>query len=373
MRRKLLCGLKQSLRKNISKPCITRFRVIEFIASRLAYYYKFKSKKMELESVLLKLESYLNAYIHIPDIHLSNQIEEIYKMFKHYGFKKHAYRMLRLLKEKSSLIMDSMVQQSYEMKIDNSQLELLFDKLLKETNEKTLHNFILSFVPDLNRIEERISDKANRFFLSRYFGKSIVDQNGVRVASIDNSNRDSEGNLIRELYQESTLFGFHFRYLLSRMYEEEIITKESIFEFVTKSPLFSNGRQTLIEKGINAYFDGNWDMFLHYIIPQIENGLLNFVEFLGGNILDENKYDGYSYKTMGALTYDESLRECLSNDIIVYFRTLFTDIRGFNIRNKICHGLAEAGEMNSNISDRVFHSLLFLGMIRDEYIEQMLS
>jgi len=54
----------------------------------------------------------------------------------------------------------------------------------------------------------------------------------------------------------------------------------------------------------------------------------------------------------------------LGEDIALYSRVVLTDARGFNMRNVVCHGLAHPAFFGRHMSDRLFHTLLCLGLVR---------
>ncbi len=80
---------------------------------------------------------------------------------------------------------------------------------------------------------------------------------------------------------------------------------------------------------------------LHLLIPQLENACLNIVEDAGGNIYKENKMGGYNIKVLNDILRDPLLINCLGSDAALYFQVLFSDLRGSNLRNEICHGLRD--------------------------------
>jgi hypothetical protein len=48
-----------------------------------------------------------------------------------------------------------------------------------------------------------------------------------------------------------------------------------------------------------------------------------------------------------------------------YFQVLFTDQRGWNIRNDVCHGISPVQAFSWPMTDRIFHALLILATMRE--------
>jgi hypothetical protein len=54
----------------------------------------------------------------------------------------------------------------------------------------------------------------------------------------------------------------------------------------------------------------------------------------------------------------------LGENVAHYFRVLFTDQRGWNIRNDVCHGITPLAGFSPQMMDRIFHALLVLALLR---------
>jgi hypothetical protein len=55
----------------------------------------------------------------------------------------------------------------------------------------------------------------------------------------------------------------------------------------------------------------------------------------------------------------------LGENVVHYLRVLFTDQRGWNIRNDVCHGITAVAAFSSQLTDRIFHALLVLALLRE--------
>jgi len=71
-------------------------------------------------------------------------------------------------------------------------------------------------------------------------------------------------------------------------------------------------------------------------------------------------------KNFEELLRDERVTGVLSSDVTLYFRTLFSDQRGLNVRNNVCHGLSPIETFGPAIADRIFHALLVLALVKEK-------
>ena len=141
--------------------------------------------------------------------------------------------------------------------------------------------------------------------------------------------------------------------------------KEQILKFIENSPIINTDRFEIISRGLEAYSINDFVVAIHLLVPQIEESIRNIVEFSGGNVLKPSRSGGYHLRTFDEILRDDITKEALGEDFADYFRILFTDQRGWNIRNNVCHGMASPNMFNYQTSDRVIHALLCLGLIHE--------
>ncbi|ULT38543.1 DUF4209 domain-containing protein [Niabella defluvii] len=100
------------------------------------------------------------------------------------------------------------------------------------------------------------------------------------------------------------------------------------------------------------------------MIPQFEEAIRNLVEMNCGSIMIQ-KADAFNLKTFDHLLNDEIIIDVFGEDKSLYFRTLFTDKRGWNMRNNVAHGMLDTEQFhNKQNIDRILHAILCLGMVR---------
>ena len=70
-------------------------------------------------------------------------------------------------------------------------------------------------------------------------------------------------------------------------------------------------------------------------------------------------------KTLDDLLREETVVKVLGENVVHYFRVLFTDRRGWNLRNDVCHGITSLAAFSPQMTDRIFHALLVLALLRE--------
>lgn len=121
----------------------------------------------------------------------------------------------------------------------------------------------------------------------------------------------------------------------------------------------------IFERGIDAYFDGDYLVACHLLIPQFEAMMRQIVLMKGGEILRSNSdsNNGDEYKALEGLLSSDTIKDVFTDDEIMYFMTLFTEKVGANLRNELSHGLMPIGYFNSAIANRLMHALMVLSEV----------
>ena len=65
---------------------------------------------------------------------------------------------------------------------------------------------------------------------------------------------------------------------------------------------------------------------------------------------------------MGELLYSKDIQDALGPELTLHFLTLYSDPRGFNLRNKVAHGMIDADEIDPGLASRIIHTLLVFGI-----------
>ncbi len=75
---------------------------------------------------------------------------------------------------------------------------------------------------------------------------------------------------------------------------------------------------------------------------------------------------GFNLRILDDILRDPLMLQIVGEDAIIYFRVLLVDPRGWNLRNRVCHGLLTANEFEPLMSDRLIHVLLCLAQVREQ-------
>jgi hypothetical protein len=123
--------------------------------------------------------------------------------------------------------------------------------------------------------------------------------------------------------------------------------------------------KTILINGVKAYLNGDYLTAAHLFIPQIESGLRDILQLSGGSVYKPGRNGGMFLKTLDDILREETIIKTFG-DGAKYLQVLLTDQRGWNIRNNLCHGMIPYDMFGPVITNRLFHVLLVLALVREE-------
>ena len=192
-----------------------------------------------------------------------------------------------------------------------------------------------------------------------------LDYKGRPKAVIGSIDDDLSGHTIQYMAQGMMFSSPILQFVIDHLTSSGVFTEECIMNFLNNSAIIDPDRINIIRHAVHAYFAQDYLTAISIWIPQIENAIRELVEKSGGQSLihKEGKL-GYQLKTFDGLLREPAVASCFNEDTAYYFRVLFTDQRGENLRNDISHGLAPSAIFCRSNADRILHAILILGLVR---------
>jgi hypothetical protein len=337
----------------------------ECIIKRLAPYYRKKNRLNDAHRVLrIHGDVIKNKKEYSLLLQYQGAIKDLQKLYSEYGMKKESDELLIKIKEIGAKVLDEMQLITSEVQISKEKIDEIIIPITTGTKKEVFYNLIDFFTPQIDLVTESLKESAKKHVLSNLFGKSIIDETGREVANIGTLKDDLIGNILHYISQDFQYKSFYTNRIFYRLINELNYTVDDFINFIKDSAIISEGRINVIRKGVQAYFDSDFIVCEHLLIPQIETSIRNLIEQNNGVVLEPSSLEAFQLKTFNKLLLDDIVKYTLGKDIQIYFRALYTDPRGWNLRNKICHGLSEPSSSSRSTSERVLHSLLIIGTLR---------
>ncbi len=335
-------------------------------ATRLASYYR-KHNKLEEAQRILKV--YYDGFIGLvetsPAFLAADWLREIYMIFLDYGLKEEADQIATVYRDIAFKTLDEMKPVSVETDISEDELTKYITSVIDGNINQALGKIALHFTPERDEIIGELEKLSKQYPLTFLITKQMVDYEGRPVASVGSLEDDLEGNIIHQLSQDMSFEVFFLNKVMTGLIHKFDLTYSQIVEYLYLSPVFNPEMREIIESGVQLYLKGDYLTSSHLLIPQIEGSIRRLTEIVGRPILRLGRNQGIQIRLLDELLRDEQIVKSLGEDMAFYFRVLFTDQRGWNLRNRVAHGLIRRQDFDRSIADRIVHSLLCLALVRE--------
>ena len=130
--------------------------------------------------------------------------------------------------------------------------------------------------------------------------------------------------------------------------------KSSFEEDLLKVELFNTNDDKHIRNAIRDFLEEDYHGFVSRSVPLIEKKLRLLLRSLGEADISPNDIGGFDFRPMNAFMSSQVIADVFTEPVRLMFKVLYDDRRGFNLRNKIAHGIIEADEIS------FFHALVVL-------------
>lgn len=337
----------------------------ESAALRLGRYYRKLGRGDDVKRVLLR---YGNAFLKLAELSEalvgSSWLQKVHSVYLQFGMKAEADEITIPLRKTGKKCKDEMKAISGEIKVSKEKMDKYIEFMVGGGLEVALNRIASNYIPKREEVVEQIKKISKEHPISFLMPAVIQDNKGQPVAQIGSLEEDIDGHVVRHTGQNMVFSAFFLRKVIEGLKAKYKLSAKKILDHIYISPIFEVGKRSIIEAGLKAYFKKDYLVAVHLLIPQIEDAVRNLVEFTGGVIYKKGRSGGLFLKTFDEILHDEIVIQSLGENAVLYLRILFTDQRGWNLRNSVCHGISPADSFNSTIADRVFHTLLLLGQLR---------
>lgn len=339
----------------------------EKVAKRLADYYRRKGEKEDVHRVVKVLgASFERVSKSAEPLQKSFWLDHMHHIYASFHMKDEANAILKQLREVGPSVIDEMKEISASVEIPKEKFESIIESALSDNLDEAIERIAVSYIPPKDKIKTQLIEQATAHPLSYFIPKTIQDAQGRPIAQIGSLDDDLDGNIVHHLTQNMSIDSVFLAEVLKRLIERHALDVAKLTELIYRSPVFLEEKKTTISRGIKCYLEKDYLVSAHLLIPQIEDGIRRLIELLNGNILKRGRLGGFQYKVLGELLRDETFVGYFGEDIPFYFQVLYTDVRGWNLRNQIFHGLMTDKSIKDIHLDRVIHTLFILSLVKEK-------
>lgn len=286
------------------------------LADILSGYYK-KCSPDKIEDLFEKVEESFDAIISdMAKLQLVGNYSQLYKLLVKYGLQDKAAKLSIKIAKFGEGIQDEMAEFKQEFTISKEDMDSCVNSILHEEDvENSLGCFTYSFIPKKEREKESLEHIVKGAPFLHMIPQSIFDEKGRVKAIVGGIETDLEGNLVVHISMSMKFNAIFINAVIEEGKQRGIFTIENILSFITKSPSIKTDRIPIITRGLEAYFNQDYLVSTHLLIPQLEEAIRNILEI--GNIptLKPNKSGkGFQLRILDEMLRDPIAVQLLTDD-----------------------------------------------------------
>lgn len=234
------------------------------------------------------------------------------------------------------------------------------------TFEQALVRVLSENIPSRALTIDQLRKRPQAGFLSSMFLNNciILDESGVPNSRLQTIEEDLEGNIIKNISELLNYTAIELNDCFDRIFSKHSVTTDVLIDYIYQSEIFDALKKDTIHKAIKFYLDNEHEIYAHLIIPQIESVFRKLLELIDVPVYKANNHGGFHLRTLDDLIRAPAIKGLFHEDGVTYFRVVLSEPRGWNLRNKVCHGLMKSNQFNQTTSVLLMHVLLTLSQVR---------
>lgn len=297
---------------------------------------------------------------------LHGMLGQMQSMYRRFHMEKKANRLYIDIQQAGKNTLQELQKYEVPCSIDKELMDKYISDSLSGTNEEVIQRYITSYIPNLALEKQRQLEESKRSAFLDLVTTTIYDVMGNPINHLGVGKDAEHQKFMYGMHTRMMFSAVFMRIIVKKMIENNILTFESVMQAFEGSVIINDMQRPLFERGIKAYFEEDYIVACHLLIPMFESSIRMLVASLGDEILrtDKNPIDGNQYISLDGLFRSEVMKGVFPEDVIVYFENLFTDHNGWNLRNQISHGLLSADSFNATMADRIVHAFMVLSKVK---------
>lgn len=294
---------------------------------------------------------------------LYGNLESIRDLCMRFDLKEKAKAILCEMQNLSKSFSRYMVAHAIPMPYNKKRAMKIIEQCMIEDSGEVFANIVSNFIPSKDEAKVLAESEIKSSPFMALLRHQQFDHDFHPLSSTGSMDSDAEGKIV-EKYKELLLADSSLLHdIIRRNVDRGVLSVSTIMQRVSCCCAFKESRHSIIEKGLMAFFDGDFVIAIHLLIPQLENAIRIIYEQNKGLVIKGHQY-GFQLEALDNILKSEESKLCFTEDGAFYLKNVLTDMRSCNYRNSVCHGLMDESEMGYNIADRILHVLLFVCSVK---------
>lgn len=246
-------------------------------------------------------------------------------------------------------------------------------------SRETIKNTITNFLGDTISLDVAMAKLSNCFFVPNLdkpdrigSHQSILSQIAVTMPIVD----DRSLRPILPGTQEIEAFEEHKDLVMGVSFYANVLfpslfdtlktscglSTTSLISFIMKSPYITTDDQDFLKKGFDSFFQDDFITALHLLVPRLEQ-MIRRLLFNKDVDITTAKDGAIKEKPLGELLRSAESSGKIDTRLCEYAKAILSEEWGFNLRNRIAHGLITTSECTFSNCSRVIHCFVMFAQV----------
>lgn len=282
------------------------------------------------------------------------------------GLTEDAERLRLVIEKRGPEALAEMNTVSVEVPVDRQELEHSIEQIVAVDHPfLALFRLARTLSPKCESLRLQVKEHEENFIFYSLFPRTIIGRDGQPRATIGSSETDLGGRMVEEAMHSFLLIPNYFCMGYAKAKERFAFVPLDLMQIVSASYLCSPEISKCLAEGIQAYDTDDYLKAISVLIPQIESMLRELLKVLELPIRKGvRRRPGFSeLKNMNDILSDLRVEDAMEEDLLFLLRIVFTDPRGWNLRNEFAHGALPADAFNRGTASVVMMAVLLLAVI----------
>ena len=206
----------------------------------------------------------------------------------------------------------------------------------------------------LGFLRQQVEQEKEEFPLPHLLPWIQQDASGRTIGFVPSSLSDSaedkdaatRSHLLRHASQmRSLMVQAHIEPARRQILQEHSLCERDFAPFVADNPFVPEGRETLYVRGLHTGLEGNFEVAVHLLVPEMENSIRHVLSQRGVITSGLDSKGIQNVYGLGKLLHRPEMKEIFGEDITFDLQGLLVKSKtgvGDNLRNEVAHGLMNA-------------------------------
>ncbi|OGJ91389.1 MAG: hypothetical protein A2268_00090 [Candidatus Raymondbacteria bacterium RifOxyA12_full_50_37] len=254
-----------------------------------------------------------------------------------------------------------------ELKVDEKDIKKAIEPFFRGINNPAETLFRISqrlFATSLEKTTSNVTEKPTKSLVSQLFPTiPMVDDRSLSSLAPDTLEQDlyeSKKSLMHEIEIASALYLVE---IIRKTIEDFELSEVHILTAFGQSPFIDREDIPFLEAAVNRFIQEDYLSFIHVLLPRIEQIIRRLLKAAGAKITTLEG-GALKEKTLGQLIRSAYADDILPKSFALFFQATLTEEWGYNLRNRMAHGLLKQDECSFKTAVRVLHIALVVTGLR---------